>query len=87
MFLLCELQTVFFFGVQEMKTSDFCYRMLKGTLQQMAAWIHSYIAAQDSVEGANSDLRVHAVFYAVCQALFYAVTFRHRELLESKKSE
>lgn len=61
--------------------------MLKGTLQQMASWIHSYIAAQDSFESVNSDLRVHAVFYAVCQALFYVVTFRHRELLNSKKSK
>lgn len=62
-------------------------RMLKGMLQQMSSWIHSYIAAQDALEWINSDVRIHAVFYAVCQALFYAVTFRHRELLSSKKSK
>lgn len=56
-------------------------------LQQLAAWIHSYIAAQNTLECVNSDIRVHAVFYAVCQALFYTVTFRHRELLSSRKSK
>lgn len=53
----------------------------------MASWIHSYIAAQDALESVSSEMRVHAVFYAVCQALFYMVTFRHRELVNSKKSK
>lgn len=65
---------------------NFVFRTLKGTLQQMASWIHAYIAAQDSLECVNSEIRVHTVFYAVCQALFYMVTFRHRELVNTKKS-
>lgn len=61
--------------------------MVKGTMQQIAEWIHSYIATQDGLECVNSDVRVHAVFYSVCQALFYLVAFRHKDLIESKKSK
>ncbi|KAJ8945039.1 hypothetical protein NQ318_019034 [Aromia moschata] len=60
--------------------------MLKGTLQQMAEWIHSYIANQDGLECVNSDVRVHSVFYSVCQALFYIVSFRHKDFIGSKKN-
>lgn len=59
--------------------------MLKGTLQQMADWIHKYISTQDGLECVNSDVRVHSVFYSVCQALFYVVAFRQKDLLNSKK--
>ncbi|KAJ8920052.1 hypothetical protein NQ315_011705 [Exocentrus adspersus] len=60
--------------------------MLKGTLQQMAEWIHSYISNQDALESVNYDLRVHSVFYSVCQALFYVVSFRYKDLVRSKKN-
>ncbi|XP_018329477.1 RNA polymerase I-specific transcription initiation factor RRN3 [Agrilus planipennis] len=59
--------------------------MLKGTLQQMAGWVHSYIAAQDGIDCINADVRVHTVFYSVCQAIFYVIAFRHKDLLNSKK--
>nr|CAD7262599.1 unnamed protein product [Timema shepardi] len=59
--------------------------VLKFTLAEMAAWIHKYIQSQDSLECANSDIRVHTVFYSVCQALFYVVAFRHGDLVQSKK--
>jgi RNA polymerase I-specific transcription initiation factor RRN3 len=61
--------------------------MLKGTLQEMGNWIHSYIGEQDGLECVNSDVRIHRVFYAVCQALFYIVSFRHKELVNTKKSK
>jgi RNA polymerase I-specific transcription initiation factor RRN3 len=60
--------------------------MLKGTLQEMGNWIHSYIGEQDGLECVNSDVRIHRVFYAVCQALFYIVSFRHKELVNTKKN-
>ncbi|XP_072386800.1 RNA polymerase I-specific transcription initiation factor RRN3 [Diabrotica undecimpunctata] len=60
--------------------------MIKGTMQQLAEWIHSYISAQDGLEYVNSDLRVHSVFYSVCQALFYIVAFRYKDLVHSKKN-
>lgn len=53
----------------------------------MSDWAHSYISAQDSLECANSDVRVHTVFYSVCQALFYIVAFRHKDLVDTKKSK
>lgn len=59
--------------------------MLKGTLQEMAEWIHVYISSQDGLEYINSDVRVHYVFYSVCQALFYVVVFRKKDLVQTKK--
>ncbi|KAF7267870.1 RNA polymerase I-specific transcription initiation factor RRN3 homolog Tif-IA [Rhynchophorus ferrugineus] len=59
--------------------------MLKGTLQQMAEWIHSYAAHQDGLDSVNTDVRVHLVFYSVCQSLFYIVAFRHKDLVASRK--
>lgn len=53
----------------------------------MAAWIHSYITTQDGLECLNSDVRVHAVFYSVCQALFYVISFRHKDLVNTRKSK
>lgn len=61
--------------------------MLKGTIQQMANWIHSYIANQDGLECVNSDIRVHVVFYSVCQALFYIIAFKYRDLVNTRKSK
>lgn len=60
--------------------------MLKGTLQQMAEWIHSYIANQDGNEYINGDIRVHSVFYSVCQGLFYVIAFRQNDLVSTRKS-
>lgn len=60
---------------------------LRSTMEHMAAWIHSYITTQDGLDCLNSDIRVHAVFYSVCQALFYIVAFRHRDLISTKKSK
>lgn len=53
----------------------------------MAEWIHTYNSNQDGLECVNSDVRVHSVFYSVCQALFYIVSFRHKALVKSKKSK
>lgn len=58
---------------------------LKSVLQQLTNWIHTYISTQDGLECVNSDLRTHSVFYSMCQALFYTVTFRHKELVKNKK--
>ncbi|KAL3270008.1 hypothetical protein HHI36_009065 [Cryptolaemus montrouzieri] len=61
-------------------------KMLKSVLQQLATWIHTYINTQDGLECVNSDLRLHAVFYSTCQALFYATIFRHKEMIGSSKN-
>lgn len=63
------------------------FRMLKGTLQQMSGWIHTYIANQDGLECVNSDVRVHSVFYSVCQSLFYVIAFKQKDLFNNRKSK
>ncbi|CAG9773105.1 unnamed protein product [Ceutorhynchus assimilis] len=60
--------------------------IVKGTMQQISEWIHAYTANQDGLECVNSDVRVHAVFYSVCQALFYLVAFRHKDLVDRKRN-
>ncbi|KRT84891.1 hypothetical protein AMK59_856 [Oryctes borbonicus] len=60
--------------------------MLKGTLQQMSEWIHSYISAQDGLECVNTDVRIHSVFYSVCQALFYVIAFRQSDLVKTRRN-
>ncbi|KAF5273907.1 hypothetical protein FQA39_LY01022 [Lamprigera yunnana] len=59
--------------------------MIKGTLQQIAEWIHLYILTQDEHGCINSDIRIHIVFYSVCQAFFYIIAFRHKDLVNKKK--
>ncbi|KAJ4439228.1 hypothetical protein ANN_07348 [Periplaneta americana] len=59
--------------------------MLKTSLAEMSVWIHSYICNQDGLESAKLDVRIHAVFYTICQALFYVIAFRHSDLIDSKK--
>ncbi|KAK9873181.1 hypothetical protein WA026_021414 [Henosepilachna vigintioctopunctata] len=68
------------------RASYITLKMMKFILEQLATWIHSYINTQDGLECVNSDLRIHSVFYSVCQALFYLTTFRHREMIGSKKN-
>ncbi|XP_069704959.1 RNA polymerase I-specific transcription initiation factor RRN3 isoform X2 [Periplaneta americana] len=60
--------------------------MLKTSLAEMSVWIHSYICNQDGLESAKLDVRIHAVFYTICQALFYVIAFRHSDLIDSKKN-
>lgn len=52
----------------------------------MSNWIHSYIQ-QDNLQGVNTDLRAHVVFYFICQAMFYLIAYRHKELTDGKKSK
>lgn len=59
--------------------------LLQSVLLEMSTWIHSYISSQDSLECANSDVRVHTVFYSVCQAMFYLLAFRHKDIIDGKK--
>uniref|UniRef100_A0A146LTP3 RNA polymerase I-specific transcription initiation factor RRN3 n=2 Tax=Lygus hesperus TaxID=30085 RepID=A0A146LTP3_LYGHE len=54
-------------------------------LTEMATWIHKYISSQDegSVNMPAVDTRIHGVFYATCQALFYIIAFRYKELVHN----
>uniref|UniRef100_A0A1B6CIL8 RNA polymerase I-specific transcription initiation factor RRN3 n=1 Tax=Clastoptera arizonana TaxID=38151 RepID=A0A1B6CIL8_9HEMI len=58
--------------------------ILKENLTDMTQWIHGYISNQDGAT-VNYDSRVHVVFYSVCQALFYLIAFRHKDLVNHNK--
>ncbi|KAL1506194.1 hypothetical protein ABEB36_005599 [Hypothenemus hampei] len=59
--------------------------LVKATMQRLSEWVHTYMTNLDGLECVNSDLRIHTVFYSVCQALFYLVAFRHKDLINKKK--
>ncbi|XP_044732243.1 RNA polymerase I-specific transcription initiation factor RRN3 [Chrysoperla carnea] len=59
---------------------------LQTSIKLISDWLHSYIGNQDGLESMHADARVHTVFYSVCQALFYVVAFRHKDLIQSRKS-
>ena len=54
----------------------------------MAHWLHAYIASsQVKDDDLKLMVRVHAVFYATCQAMFYLINLRHGEFVNSNKGE
>ncbi|CAL8272079.1 unnamed protein product [Lota lota] len=49
----------------------------------LVQWIHGYIDSLDSSgRQACCDVTLHGPFYTACQAVFYALIFRHRTILE-----
>ena len=55
------------------------------TLELMVDWGHNYTrTCNDYV---MADLTHHGPFYSVCQAVFYVLAFRQRELFENRKGE
>nr|XP_018915922.1 PREDICTED: RNA polymerase I-specific transcription initiation factor RRN3 [Bemisia tabaci] len=60
--------------------------LLQAMLSEWAGWIHSYISNMDSYEKNMVGQKRHLVFYAICQALFYVVAFRHSDLVNNKKN-
>lgn len=60
--------------------------MVKNYLRILSDWIHQYIQRTDSSQNASS-LRLHSGFYATCQAVFYVISFRSRELTCSAESK
>ncbi|XP_075035876.1 RNA polymerase I-specific transcription initiation factor RRN3 [Mixophyes fleayi] len=55
---------------------------VKACLDLLMNWLHSYIDNQDAGSRAFCDISVHGPFYAACQAVFYTMIFRHKQLLE-----
>lgn len=53
-------------------------------LTTISSWVHSYISNQDAAD-VNYSCRVHGVFYSTCQALFYLIAFRHRDLVNHNR--
>ncbi|KDR09373.1 hypothetical protein L798_00940, partial [Zootermopsis nevadensis] len=77
---------IMYMGSMLCRASYINISLLKASVAEMSAWVHTYISSQDGLECANSDVRVHSVFYTVCQTLFYVIAFRHHDLVHSKKN-
>lgn len=59
--------------------------VIKKVLRDMCEWSHNYILKSDSGQNTNS-VKAHIVFYAVCEAIFYVIAFRSRDLTSSNKN-
>lgn len=60
--------------------------LVKVIQSKLAKWIHNYIDMQESLEYVSDDPRDHPVFYSVCQALFFIVTVRHKDFIDTKSN-
>lgn len=60
--------------------------LLQGFLQELCQWAHQYISQCDSARF-NTSLKAHKVFYSVCQAIFYVIAFRSKDLTAEKEGE
>lgn len=59
--------------------------VVKDTMTEMSKWIQSYIDNEDGSKRCDlQDKRIHGVFYTTCQALFYVIAFRHKDLVQNK---
>lgn len=55
-------------------------------LAEMCTWIRMYMKRCDAGQ-TTYTLKAHGPFFATCQALFYVISFRSRELTAGSKSE
>ncbi|KAK2576891.1 hypothetical protein KPH14_005516 [Odynerus spinipes] len=60
--------------------------LVKIVQSKLAKWIHSYIDMQENSDYVSDDPRDHPIFYSVCQALFFIVTVRHKDFIDTKSS-
>uniref|UniRef100_A0A1I8P1V4 RNA polymerase I-specific transcription initiation factor RRN3 n=1 Tax=Stomoxys calcitrans TaxID=35570 RepID=A0A1I8P1V4_STOCA len=58
---------------------------LKYYLKELCAWAHKYIRDCDQYRS-NGSLKANLVFFTVCQAIFYVIAFRSRDLTVDKRS-
>lgn len=58
--------------------------VLKNYLKDLCEWAHQYIQRCDQYR-ANGSLKANLVFFSVCQAIFYVIAFRSRDLTADKK--
>ncbi|OXB57538.1 hypothetical protein ASZ78_009296 [Callipepla squamata] len=55
---------------------------VKACLDLLVNWLHKYIDNQDTGANAYCDVALHGPFYSACQAAFYTLIFRHKQLLD-----
>lgn len=51
--------------------------MIKSYLRRLTNWTHEYLKNYNEK---NSNPKSHVVFYSICQAIFYIISFRNRDL-------
>lgn len=56
---------------------------LKSFLKQLSEWAHGYVRSCDFSR--NKNPKAHVVFYSICQAIFYIIAFRSRELTSTDR--
>lgn len=59
--------------------------LIKRTLHDLCTWAHDYIQKSDSSQNTTS-IKAHLVFYAVCEAIFYVIAFRSRDLTSTNEN-
>ncbi|XP_059612056.1 RNA polymerase I-specific transcription initiation factor RRN3 [Phlebotomus argentipes] len=57
--------------------------LLRQMLKELCSWAHQYISRYDSSHS-DTSIRAHGVFFAICQAVFYVIAFRSRDLTSDK---
>uniref|UniRef100_A0A8D0DI55 RRN3 homolog, RNA polymerase I transcription factor n=1 Tax=Salvator merianae TaxID=96440 RepID=A0A8D0DI55_SALMN len=55
---------------------------VKACLGLLVSWLHMYLDTQATGSKTFCDVALHGPFYAACQAAFYVVIFRHKQILE-----
>lgn len=58
---------------------------IKSTIHELCRWAHDYVEKSDSSQNTTS-IRAHLVFYAVCEAIFYVIAFRSRDLTQTNEN-
>lgn len=58
---------------------------IKCTLYDLCRWAHDYVEKSDASQNTTS-IKAHLVFYAVCEAIFYVISFRSRDLTNSNEN-
>ncbi|XP_053219993.1 RNA polymerase I-specific transcription initiation factor RRN3 [Podarcis raffonei] len=55
---------------------------VKTCLDLLVNWLHVYIDNQGTGAKAFCDITLHGPFYAACQAVFYVIIFRHKQIVD-----
>ncbi|KAM8715760.1 hypothetical protein ACLKA7_002756 [Drosophila subpalustris] len=55
-------------------------------LKELSNWANTYINDSDEFSSKNCSLKANMVFFSVCQAMFYLIAFRARDLTMNEKN-
>ncbi|XP_055906344.1 RNA polymerase I-specific transcription initiation factor RRN3 [Eupeodes corollae] len=66
------------------RSKNLSLAVLKNYLKELCEWAHQYIHRSDQYRS-NGSLKANLVFFSVCQAIFYVIAFRSRDLTADKK--